>query len=177
MLKSILLKIISLSIALTAFIYLSACTDNTDTTATTPSESNCSVVNEDGLSYKKIDNINELELDKITKLSIFVQEEEIFTNNQNTISDFCDVIKNLVPNDNLEPSINEDGTHHYGFIQIMAYIGDDLIYTFSLNGGEDNKSVYLNYDKSYFYCDIDSENSDKFSEIYNEIYKLSESNQ
>ena len=38
MLKSILLKIISLSIALTAFIYLSACTDNTDTTATTPSE-------------------------------------------------------------------------------------------------------------------------------------------
>lgn len=174
MLKSILLKIISLSIVLTAVIYLTACTDNTDTTATIPSESTSSVVNEDGLSYKKIDNINELELDKINRLSIFVQEEEIFTDNQNTVSDFCDVIKNLVPNDNLKPPANKDGTHNYGFIEIIAYNGNDLLYTFSLNGGENNKSVYLGYDKSYFYCDIDSENSDKFSEIYNEIYTLSE---
>lgn len=172
--KSILLKIILLNTLLATIIFLCACNNTTDTAKITQEESTNSVADEEGLLYKKIDSINELEIDKITKISVFVQDEEIFTDNKNTISDFCEVIKNLTPNNDIEAPTGENGTHYFGFTQIMAYSGNNLLYTFSLNGGKSNQTVYVDNNEFYFYCDINSDNAERFSEIYSDIYSISD---
>lgn len=167
-------KIIFLNILAVVTICLCSCYSNENDSKTVEKNSTSATVSENDLLYKKIDSINELKLDKITKISAFVQDEEIFTDDKDIISDFCEIIKNITPNDNIETPTGENGTHYFGFTQIMAYSGNDLLYTFSLNSGKNNQTVYVDNNKSYFYCDINSDNAERFSEIYSKIYSISD---
>lgn len=177
--KFCLLKnLICVGILATISLCLCACNNSADNTATkeTNYEEGTSVVlSDETLPHKPIDNIDELELDKITKISILVQDEEVFFDDENTLLSFSDVIKKLTPNDDVNPPMDDNGSYYYGFTQILAYNNDDLLYTFSLNGAKDNYKVYVDDNKSYFYCDINSADAEDFTDLYNKIYSSLES--
>lgn len=180
----LLKKLIFMGILAIISLCLCACNNNTDTAATTEAstevatkaateatqkEENSVVLNDETLPHKNIDNIDELELDKITKISTFVQDEEVFLDDENILLDFNNVIKKLTPNDDVNPPMDDNGSYYYGFTQILAYNNDDLLYTFSLSGAESNYKVYVDDNKSYFYCDINSDDVEKFNDIHSKI--------
>lgn len=171
-------KLICVGILAIVLLWLCACNngaDNTATTETTYEEGTSVVLSDETLPHKPIDNIDELELDKITKISTFVQDEEIFFDDENTLLNFSDVIKKLTPNDDVNPPMDDNVSYYCGFTQILAYNNDDLLYTFSLNGAKDNYKVYVDDNKSYFYCDINSDDVEEFTDIYSKICSTAKS--
>lgn len=171
----LLKKLICVGVLATFSLCLCACnnatnsTESTEPTETTFEEGTSVVLSEQTLPHKPIDNIDELELDKITKISTFVQDEEIFLDDENTLLNFNNVIKKLTPNDDENPPMDDNGSYYYGFTQILAYNNDELMYTFSLNGAKDNYKVYVDDNESYFYCDINNADVEDFTDVHSKI--------
>ncbi|MCD8025700.1 MAG: hypothetical protein LUF33_01875 [Clostridiales bacterium] len=142
---------------------------------TSDSSESSSSAEEEAISHREITDITELELDKIDRISSNISGEEIFTNDENTVTDFCEIIKTLTPNNDAElPEKLKDISG--GSYEITAYCGDDLLYGFLLSAGDmDEKEVRVYNDDEYFYCDADSYSASAFIDIYQIIYSLADS--
>lgn len=177
-------KILSFCLILTISIAICACsnktqsntsaTENSSQSSTQGSTSMLEENEESTLSYKKISSIEELNLNNITKVTAYVLDEEISTEDKDIIEHLCNTLKKLTPNNDTEAPISYDKHEYEGFTEVFAYNGDTLIYDFVLVGEQNNQKLLVSDNKSYFYFDISSEVADEFYETYKHIYKLTD---
>lgn len=123
-----------------------------------------------------IASIEELEYDKITKISSYIGDEEVFIEDEDLISDLCNVLKAAKVNkETIESMEPKDGVIKSGGIYwIWAYNGDELLYTFNA-GDSEAPYLYVEFkDSSYVYCDISDKEYESIEDVYKKIYDKSE---
>lgn len=123
-----------------------------------------------------IPSMEELEYDKITKISSYVGDDEVFLEDEGVISDLCNAVKAAKVNEETIESMEpDDGVYYSGCNHgIFAYSGDELLYTFTAMYMK-KPHLYVEFkDSSYVYCDISDKEYEAIDDIYKRIYDKSE---
>lgn len=121
-------------------------------------------------NIRKPTDMKELNYQNVTQISAWVQGEECFVTDEETVKQVVDMVSGLTPND-MKINPYAVGEKVYGGVtSLYLYNEEELLYEIILYGREP-QTIGINGEDYHFYCDIDADGAQLFYDIYSGIYE------